>query len=120
MHSSGDQECEEALLNVRHYAGMLVLYDDRYQPGARGGGKEPPTYSAEENYGQYIYVYRNGVRNRLSILCHAHGTGRATAGPPASLSSHLQTVALMLACAYAGHQVWLPSGHHSQPGSQHQ
>lgn len=56
-------------------AGALILYDDRYQPAPNGGGEKPPTFAAEENYGQYIYVYRNGVRtpNRNGRMSAAHG-----------------------------------------------
>lgn len=39
-----------------------MLYDDAYQPGPSGGGRPAPGFAAEENYGQYIYMYRNGVR----------------------------------------------------------
>ena len=42
-----------------------MLYDDRYQPAPRGGGEEAPTFAAAEGYGQFIYVYRTGVRARV-------------------------------------------------------
>jgi hypothetical protein len=41
---------------------MLVLYDDRYQPAPVGGGETPPQFAAENNYGQFIYQFQNGVR----------------------------------------------------------
>lgn len=51
-------------------AGGLILYDDRFQPSPHGGGEQAPSFAAEDNYGQYIYVYRNGVRC-MRRLCTA-------------------------------------------------
>ncbi len=52
-------------------AGMIVLFDDKYQPAPRGGGDKPPQFAAEQNYGQYIYFYRNGVSSPtdFSLCC---------------------------------------------------
>ncbi|KAI3432877.1 hypothetical protein D9Q98_010460 [Chlorella vulgaris] len=46
--------------NVCVDRGMLVLYDDRYQPAPVGGGETPPQFAAENNYGQFIYQFKNG------------------------------------------------------------
>jgi hypothetical protein len=56
-------------------AGMIVLFDDRYQPAPKGGGEEPPQFAAEQNYGQYIYFYRNGVRCCPQVTLHAERLG---------------------------------------------
>lgn len=52
--------------NFKRRAGNIVLYDEQYQPPPKGGGKKAPTFAAEDNYGQYVYVFRNGVRKRAA------------------------------------------------------
>lgn len=46
-------------------AGILVLYDDAYQPAPAGGGRPPPSFGAEVwegiPHGQFTLEHRNGV-----------------------------------------------------------
>ncbi|KAL4423825.1 hypothetical protein ABPG75_001126 [Micractinium tetrahymenae] len=57
--------------------GGLIMYDDRFQPAPNGGGEPAPTFAAENNYGQYIYVYRNGYGSFNYPLASIRGRGQA-------------------------------------------
>ncbi|KAL4446247.1 hypothetical protein ABPG77_003054 [Micractinium sp. CCAP 211/92] len=57
--------------------GGLILYDDRFQPAPHGGGEQAPSFAAEKNYGQYIYVYRNGHGSFNYPLASIRSRGQA-------------------------------------------
>ncbi|PRW61290.1 Autophagy-related 8d [Chlorella sorokiniana] len=70
--------------------GTLVLFDGSYQPKRADGtgGKEPPSFAAEEGFGQFTHTYRNGVRQRSYPLATirsrpaAHDEGAAALRTP--------------------------------------
>ena len=64
---AGRQEGTQQDRYFAPFAGTLVLYDERYQPGPDGKGVELPQFSAEGGYGQFIYPFRNGVRARRPL-----------------------------------------------------